>query len=229
MARRRSFRSRRSLRVFRDRAWAVGVSNQSFEYTSVGGNFLADQATSLLTFQDLTPEESTLAEERSEWCIKRILLNAFWFGVRSNAMSLPPVRFVEALLGVFDFSQTSNIDLGATQAVVTGNVYNEAHRVLQTDTRCTYDVFVNYSGDAAGAGRYLAVGSGSEDGASILGPAVFGDACIRWDLKTNCRLRDGAALMLAHGPGLGAEFWDADDQMDILIDYRILAEKKQLK
>lgn len=226
MARRRSRVRRRGIRVQRENAWAIGLENNSFEYTSVGGKTLEDQSTVLVRFNDLSPGEATLSRERSEWVVKRMILNVVWFGIRDVALSTP-VRFVEWMLGVFDEGRLPEIELGAAQSVVQTDVYNDAQRVLQTGVNTTYDVWTPRT---VLPGTDLAVDTGNAGAANHLGSGLpFNNAMLSLDLKANFRLREDAALIFAHGPGFGAELWSTDDQMDVLIDYKILAQRKDLK
>lgn len=226
MAQRRRGRRSRRVRVNKDRAWVLGSENLTLTYTSIGGTFLSDQFISLLEFEDISAGEASLSNEVSEWCVKRLLLDFAFFGSRDNEQSSTH-RFVEWLFGVFPDTACiqDGVTLGGTQAVIFGDVYDASHRIIQTGltawqriwTPADVGVVLNTTG---GAGVSTRTNQSAPN---------YGQSLVSLDLSPSFRLREDDHFGFAMGPAFGASFWDANDVMDVLIDFKILCERKQLR
>lgn len=134
MARRR--RRGRFRRQSPDMGWWTSQEEMSFTHTT--GEAL-DFAT-VFEFNDIDADDALITQDKSDWFIKRVILDLYPVVGRPSAPTSGPARIYECALGTMDLAKAANL-VSSPQEVLSADFYEQWRRLFKTYTRPVYSTW----------------------------------------------------------------------------------------
>jgi len=218
--------------------WVVGTSGPS-TITFPGGNPQDNSVViQLFDFADVDPEALTgrIEQDKSDWFIKRVILNICAFAYCEGLGSQDNVRFYEWGIGTMGVENANKVT-SENYAVWSPETYNLWARQFQTGVAPAYLPatlpFAQDVGEPAYDGFRVAVDSQSSSvpaGYGAMAP-FWGPALHTHDFTvSNAGLRNNQGVYLMYnqceGPALGVN-WEEDDQLLVWTKYQVLLQKRR--
>lgn len=221
------FRRFRRRRVNPDRAWLITEFGISCEVENISDQTLVpNQAEVLMTFDEITAEESSLNREDSDWFVQRILLN--WLPNMNVVLDQRYSKLYEYILFTMQNRLAEETAITASQDVINDAVYNRAARVLQTGVKPVHAHFnprITTEGTQTGA---QAVDAGGDDAtAFVTATNWLGNEHVSLDISPKFGLKEGTNLYLGIGPFLKSDLWDNVNVLSIIGKAQILVQRKR--
>lgn len=210
-----------------DRGWwiAEGVATVTHPTPATDAAYNSQP---ILDFFDINADNVLITQDKSDWFIKRVLVELYPTLSRASATSAPARLYQMGLLTMMD---ADNTDLeGGVAPVLSAVTFDAARRVLRTYSRPVYATWQpQLITGASGALR-------TDAAAAIAGNAVagepWGEAHIRDDFEvSNASLVEGSTLYIAcstQGAGPGTYDWAVGDQLLYWWNARVLLQKRRV-
>lgn len=222
MARRKFQRSRFSP----DRGWIVGQSRQSLAQAGGAGTDTA-MWIEVFDFTDVDPDAlvGTITQDKSDWFVRRCILDVFCSVSFANATANDTARLYQLGMGIMPDADSLNIPNQDPQ-VLSPIGYNNWARLFQTWVKPVYGAAViPYT-----AGGDVSTEVGTPTAHSVTAP-FWGPSGWHADFEvSNAGLRNeqscGFHLSLTDGSSFNYD-WDQGDVLFICLNYRILLQKRR--
>lgn len=223
MARGRARRRGFFRRIKPDMGWyVVTVTTQAEAPTPIDDYTLP---AAIFTFNDIDSDPPTVSKDKSDWFVRRVLVDGFmdWVGQSANTRQ---AAFAQFACCTADEREAINIEQ-ANVAPISTTVYESVARVLHTEARLVYRS-LPYVHDISPVQDALVVTTaGSADRFGWKDQPRGNE--FHYDLKTNFSLRESQAFYWLSGwdAGLGIYPWAADDTLSTASVWRFLLQKRR--
>lgn len=227
---------RRFHRVAPDRGWVVGHGGPTTLSANGGDNttYFFD----LFDFADIDPEALTgrIEQDKSDWFVKRVILNIAWAAFIDGLGARDHTRFAEWAVGTMSTANATELQANSHE-LIGPEAYNLWSRLFQTGVRPVYMPGVipysnhNPINELAISVNPLTNNAADNDEAGWLAAFPWaGESFVREDFSvSNAGLRNnqscGLALTLCRGPQ-GFD-WDESDTMSVTWWYQVLVQKRR--
>lgn len=228
MARRRRFH-----RTSPDRGWIVGQSGPgSITFDTTGD--VKTRYFQLFDFADIDPEALTgrIEQDKSDWFVKRVLLNIALSCRLQGLDEGANVRWVEWAMGTASNENAEQMESSAGFPVIGPEVYNLWSRQFQSGVMPTYmQGVLPYRVDPTEGNTVVAVSTTGEAAGWLPTAPFWGPAFKTYDFEvSNAGLRNnqscGLAISMVQGPHPQYS-WDEADVLDYTWWYQILVQKRR--
>lgn len=221
MARRR--RKGRFKRTTPDMGWWVSDESLSFEKTGIPS---ALDFSTVFEFDDIDSDDSLITQDKSDWFIKRVIVDVYPQLLRNNPLG-GPARIWQCAIGTMEFSNADFLT-NSPLPILNAGFYERWRRLFKTYTRPVYTPWL----PALSTNGTLATQSDDTPVAVADATTPFGPSSIHDDFSvSNAGLVDNSGLVIAitstdTAPGPGY-FWQADDSMTAVAYVRVLLQKRR--
>lgn len=221
MARKRGFFKRTAP----DRGWYVGDFQFSVTASATPTTAATLNGTALFDFFDINADNTLITQEKSDWFIKRVLVDVFPSLSRNSATSLP-ARLWEFGLMTMDDSVFGDLITGIAP-VISATVFDGARRTLRTYTKPVYATWEPRMTAAPGQ-RVDTAGAVTE---RMVADSPWGTAHVSDDFEvSNASLVETSSLYamastVLQGPG--SYDWAASDVLNLAGNFRVLLQKRR--
>lgn len=222
MAKRR--RRGRFKRSSPDMGW--WTSQEVMAFTSNGTDVALD-FTTVLDFQDIDSDDSLITQDKSDWFIKRVLLDCYPVLGRPSSPTSGPARIWEFGIGTMEVTNAAHL-IANTSEVLDPLFYERWRRLFKTYTRPVYATWA----PALSTNGTLATQSDDTPTEVNVAGEPWGSASIHDDFSvSNAGLVDNSALYLVASttliPPSVSYDWAAGDTLSVSAYIRVLLQKRR--
>lgn len=223
MARRRR---RRWRKVKPDMGWLIDTSVLQVNASNLGGGEAAGIAgTVVLSFDDIDSDEALITQDKSDWFIKRVIVDAYPTLFRGSSATSPPTRLWEMGIGTMDASEFTEFVVG--DSVIDATTYERWRRLFKTYTRPVYAT-ATYTIDANGD---LVTQDGGTATENVVVDSPYGPSCVQDDFTvSNAGLVQNSNMYIVCSTSdiiSGSYHWIVGEQLYVGLTTRVLLQKRR--
>lgn len=223
MARRR--RRRGSFRRHKpDMGWWIGHDILSFSGVDASGEVVGNNLNQVFRFNDIDSDQALIAKDKSDWFVKRVIVDAYPVMARVNELTFPG-RLWEFAIGTMDDSKATLLD-AAHGSVFDSVTYDNWRRVFRTYSRPVYSTAYNgYTGGPA----QVVDGTGPATQLHTV-DSPWGPSNVRDDFDvSNAGLvpQTGLYVMSSLSTMNGTIEWEVGDTLTVYCTTRVLLQKRR--
>lgn len=224
MARRRRSRRRSFRRIKPDMGW--WTSQEEISFTSDGTEPALDFST-VLEFDDIDSDDALITQDKSDWFIKRVLLDVYPVLGRPSSPTSGPARIWEFAVGTMQETDAAHIVSNPAEILDPG-FYERWRRLFKTYTRPVYATW-----DPSLHNGKLLVDTATSMPAEVnIVDSPWGPASIHDDFSvSNAGLVDNSGLYVVASttltPPSTSYDWAAGDTLSCSAYIRVLLQKRR--
>lgn len=222
---RRSRRRGRFKRHKPDMGWFVGGAVQ--QLTTSGGGAWNPVTDAIMSFDDINNDDPIIAQDKSDWFIKRVIIDAYPTLGRASTGTSAPTRLWELGIGTMDITESTALDATTNETIVDPDTYERWRRLFKTYSR---PVYATLTLGLTSSGELVTADAGTINEVNVV-DSPWGESSIHDDFTvSNAGLVHNSGVYLALTPSNNVSpnyEWLSGESLTVGYTYRILLQKRR--
>lgn len=202
--------------------WFVGSDEIQFTVDDSSPG-LGSNWQQMFGFADIDSDDALIAQDKSDWFIKRVLLDAYPVLTRADEISAP-ARIYSLAIGTIPVPSSSGAIPGSD--IFTSTAYDYWRRLFRSYSRPVYATTLVGLAD----NDTSVVTSAGPATSKTVADSPWGPSSVHDDFEvSNAGLVHNSGLIVAASTALGPSVytWDENDILTVFVQWRVLLQKRR--